>query len=172
MSELYRQGDVIGGKYEVHSTLGKDRFGVVYLVYDWEAEEVCALKTFKDGFLADTGAWEAFQNEALRWVHLQQHPFILTAKSVQELSGRLFVEMDYVAPDAEGRVNLYDHLRCGRPLPPERAVEWAIQFCLGMEHANAHGVKCHRDIKPANMLISQGVLKITDFWLAAAAEVA
>jgi serine/threonine protein kinase len=172
MSELYKQGDVIGGKYEVHRTLGKGRFGVVYLVFDRQAEEVCALKTFKDGFLTDTGAWEAFETEALRWVNLRQHPFIVAAKSVQELHGRLFVEIDYVAPDAEGRVTLYDHLRSGRLIPPERAVEWAIQFCLGMEHANAHGVECHRDIKPANIFISQGELKITDFGLASAAEVA
>jgi serine/threonine protein kinase len=172
MSDFYKKGDVIGGKYEVHSTLGKGRFGVVYLVYDWESEAVCALKTFRDEFLVDPAAWEAFQKGALRWVNLEPHPFILAAKWVQEFSGRLFVEMDYVAPDSEGRVNLHDHLRCGRPLAPERAVEWAIQFCLGMEHANAHGVGCHRDIKPANILISQGVPKITDFGLASAAEVA
>lgn len=172
MSALYKKGDVIGDKYEVHSTLGNGHFGVVYLVYDREAEAVCALKTFKDEFLVDPSAWEAFQNETLLWVNLEQHPFILAAKCVAEFSGRLFVKMDYVAPDAEGRVNLHDHLRCGRPLPSERAVEWAIQFCLGMEHANAHSVKCHRDIKPANILISQGVLKITDFGLASAAEVA
>jgi tetratricopeptide (TPR) repeat protein len=82
--------------------------------------------------------------------------------------------MDYVAPDAYGRVSLADHLvRADGPLDANQALKWAIQFCLGMEHAQAHGIKCHRDIKPANILITQdGTLKISDFGLAAAAEIA
>jgi tetratricopeptide (TPR) repeat protein len=108
------------------------------------------------------------------WVNLEEHPFILAARWVEEVSGRLFVEMDYVAPDAHGRVSLADHLaRAGGPLDAGQTLTWAAQFCLGMEHAQARGIKCHRDIKPANILITQdGTLKIGDFGLAAAAEVA
>jgi tetratricopeptide (TPR) repeat protein len=82
--------------------------------------------------------------------------------------------MDYMAPDAQGRVSLADHLsRAVGPFDAAQTLKWAIQFCLGMEHAQAHGIKCHRDIKPANILITQdGTLKISDFGLAAAAEVA
>jgi tetratricopeptide (TPR) repeat protein len=174
VKELYKKGDVIGGTYEIHGTLGKGGFGVVYLAYDREIRGVCALKTFRDDLLADTAAREAFKKEALLWVNLEQHPFILAAKWVTKVSGRLFVMMDYVAPDARGRVSLADHLaRAGGPLDAGQTLKWAVQFCLGMEHANARGIKCHRDIKPANILITQdGTLKITDFGLAAAAEVA
>ena len=170
----WKPGDVIGGKYEVRGTLGKGGFGVVYLVRSRQTGEVCALKTFRVEFLADGNARKAFKNEALLWVNLDEHPFILTARWVQEFSGRLFVQMDYVAPDKQGRVSLANHLaKAGGPLDPNQVLEWAIQFCLGMEHANAHGIKCHRDIKPANILITQdGTLKITDFGLAAAAEAA
>jgi tetratricopeptide (TPR) repeat protein len=173
-AELYKKGDVIGGKYEIHGTLGKGGFGVVYLVYAREMEQVCALKTFRDELLADAAAREAFKKEALLWVNLEEHPFILAARWVEEVSGRLFVEMDYVAPDAHGRVSLADHLaRAGGPLDAGQTLTWAAQFCLGMEHAQARGIKCHRDIKPANILITQdGTLKIGDFGLAAAAEVA
>jgi serine/threonine protein kinase len=173
-AEFYKKGDVIGGKYEIHGTLGKGGFGVVYLAYDREIEEVRALKTFRDDLLTDAAAREAFKKEALLWVNLEEHPFILAARWVEKVSGRLFVEMDYVAPDAHGRVSLADHLaRAVGPLDAGQALKWAIQSCLGMEHAHAHGIKCHRDIKPANILITQdGTLKISDFGLAAAAEVA
>jgi serine/threonine protein kinase len=169
--EPFKKGDVIGGEYLVHGTLGMGGFGVVLLTTDRETNQFCALKTFRDEFLADASTQEAFKKEALLWVNLEEHPFILVARWVVTFSGRLFVAMDYVAPDAEGRVNLADHLRSGKPIRTERAVEWAIQFCMGMEHANAHGIRCHRDIKPANILITgNGTLKIADFGLAAIAE--
>jgi tetratricopeptide (TPR) repeat protein len=173
-AELYKKGDVIGRKWEVHGTLGRGGFGVVYLAYDRHTKEVCALKTFRDELLADAAAREAFKKEALLWVNLDRHPFILAARWVEEVSGRLFVQMDCVASDAHGRVSLADHLaRAGGPLDAGQTLKWAVQFCLGMEHAQARGIKCHRDIKPANILIAQdGTLKISDFGLAAAAEVA
>ena len=170
--EPYKKGDVIGGKYEVHGTLGMGGFGVVLLATERDTNELRALKTFRDEFLADPASRDAFKKEALLWVNLEEHPFIVAARWVETFSGRLFVAMDYIAPDAERRVNLADHLRSGKPIRPERAVEWAIQFCMGMEHANAHGIRCHRDIKPANMLIARnGTLKIADFGLAAIADV-
>ena len=172
MSELYKKGDVIGGKYEVHRTLGRGGFGVVYLACEQGKGEPCALKTFKDEFLSDAIAREAFKKEAFLWVNLGEHPFILSARWVEEFSGRLFVKMDYVAPDNRGRTNLADHLvNAGAPLDSIQGLEWAIQFCFGMEHAVSHGIKCHRDINPRNILILQdGTLKIADFGLAAGAE--
>jgi tetratricopeptide (TPR) repeat protein len=172
--ELYKAGDMIGGKYEVHHRLGKGGFGVVYLVYDRRTHLVCALKTFRDEFLADSSAREDFKKETLLWVNLDEHPFILAARFVEEFSGRLFVAMDYIAPDQRGCVSLEDHLLRSRgPLDINQTLEWVIQFCYGMEHANTHGIKVHRDIKPGNILITQdGTLKITDFGLAAGAVAA
>jgi tetratricopeptide (TPR) repeat protein len=169
---LYQKGDVIGGTFEVLGVLGKGGFGIVYLVRLRETGGVFALKTFRDELLADPAARQAFKKESLLWVNLETHPFVLAARGVQEVYGRLFVMMDYVAPDSHGRVSLGDHV-AGDRLDANQVLAWAIQFCLGMEHAGAQGIQCHRDIKPANILITENrTLKIGDFGLAAGAELA
>jgi eukaryotic-like serine/threonine-protein kinase len=188
----YQTGEIIAGKFEVRGVLGQGGFGIVYHVRFLETGEDLALKTFKEGLTATPAAEEAFRKEALVWVNLERHPFILPAIWVDgirhgrvidvagdtpvlehtplRLSGRLFVVMQYVQGDAQGRANLQDYLR-GSPLDERQILKWAIQFCLGMEHANNHGIECHRDIKPSNiMVIADGTLKITDFGLAIATE--
>ena len=128
-AEYYKKGDVIGGKYEVYGTLGKGGFGVVLVGYHREAEEVCALKTFRDELLAERPRARGIcKKEALLWANLEEHPFIVHARWVDEISGRLFVLMDYVAPDEGGRVT--DHLvRARGSLGLEQTLVWAVPFC-------------------------------------------
>jgi serine/threonine protein kinase len=170
----FKKGDLIGGAYEIYKLLGKGGFGEVYLACHRESGSACALKTIRADLLAHTESRNAFKREALLWVSLEQHPFILSARIVHEFSRRLFVGMDYIAPDALGRVSLADHFSgVHGPLDADDCIKWAIQFCHGMEHALQRGIKCHRDIKPTNILITQdGTLKISDFGLALAAQAA
>ena len=170
----YKKGDIIGGKYEVHACWAAVALGKCIWSTTANARVGLALKTFRQKFLADAEVRENFKREALLWVNLEEHPFILAARFVEELSGRLFVGMDYIAPDDRGRVTLADHLaRAQGPLETDQALLWASMFCYGMEHANQRGIKSHRDIKPTNILIRQdGTLLISDFGLAAAAEAA
>ena len=170
----FKRGDILGGKFELYGTVGSGGFGLVYLAYHREWHHVYALKTMRDECLGDPAAAEAFKKEAQLWVNMGDHPFILAARWVEQFYGRLFVVMDYIAPDLKGRVSLEDRLACTHgPLDTDQTLVWAIEFCHGMEHANRHGMKCHRDIKPSNILFTQcGTLKITDFGLALAAEVA
>ena len=162
----YKKGDFIGQKYEVYGILGKGGCGVVYLVYYQEGRGVYALKTFKDEFLADQEVRKRFHKEASVWVELGRHPYLVRALAVDEVSGRLYVAMEYIAPNEEGLNSLEGYLQ-RQPPDLAQSLRWAIQICHGMEYAYTKGVRAHRDLKPANIMIAQDkTAKITDFGLA------
>jgi tetratricopeptide (TPR) repeat protein len=166
-----RSGEVVDG-FRILGELGKGGFGVVYAVQELPTDFIYALKTFRGDLLISPEVREAFRKEALAWVSLGEHPFIVPALRVLNVSGRLGVVTQCIVP-AEGLgVSLYDHLaRTHTPIAQPRLLEWAIQFCYAMEYANGRGFKAHRDIKPQNILLDKGeVLKLSDFGLADAAQ--
>src|SRR5450756_2321363 len=165
----YKKGDFIGQKYEVYGIIGKGGFGVVYLVYSIDSHgtgEVHALKTFQDQFLVDQEVRKRFHKEASVWVELGRHPYLVHAYFVDEISGRLYIDMKYIAPNKEGLNSLDGYLLQQQP-DLAQSLRWAIQICYGMEYAYSKGVRAHRDLKPANIMITQErTAKITDFGLA------
>src|SRR5438128_2379978 len=150
MAELaYNDGEWVGDRWRVRKLLGAGGFGEVYLVESWEWQGLCALKTVRSEYIGNLKAREAFRREALLWLNLAEHEFIVSARWVEGVSGRLIVVMDYIPPDELGRVTLADHLFTSTgPLETDRILKWGIQFCYGMEHASRQGMKCHQDIKP------------------------
>ena len=163
---IYQPGDIIGQKYEVYRVLGKGGFGVVYLVYDHEIEDARALKTFHNEFLADAKIRDLFRKEANVLVELERHPYLVRTYFVDEISGRLFIAMEYIPPNEQGINSLADYLQNCLP-ELSQSLRWAIQICFGMEYAYSKGIRTHRDLKPENIMIAQdGTAKITDFGLA------
>ncbi|MBI4424897.1 MAG: tetratricopeptide repeat protein [Elusimicrobia bacterium] len=163
-----RRGELIGDKYEVLETLGMGGFGVVYKVYSRQTRTVHALKTFREEYLADAGTRDGFKREAQTWLDLDSHPYLVKALFVDELGGRLYIAMEFIASERDRPNSVEGWLRRG-PIPLDLALRWSIELCHGMEHAVRRGIRCHRDLKPANLLVGRdGSLRVSDFGLAAA----
>jgi len=162
----YKEGDLIGDKFKVLRVIGgegESGRGVVYICSS-EDGSIFALKTLQDKFLKSEAMKHAFKREALAWVHLEAHPYIVRAYYVVNFDDRPFIVLEYVAPDQYGRNTLTQFLE--RPLSLKKTLKWAIQVCYGMEYAASKGISPHRDIKPDNIMISsEGNVKITDFGL-------
>ena len=163
MQQGRQVGDWIAERYEVFD-IHTGGMGLVFVVYDHQGasgQRVLAIKTLRDEFLRDRKSIARFTTECGAWIKLDRHPNIVRAYSVQEIEGKPHAVLELVTG---GDLRRW----IGTPrLDLRQVLRFAVQFCLGMEHAMHKGLHCHRDIKPENLLVSEGgTLKITDFGLA------
>lgn len=162
LGTIYSPGLRIRGEYEVRESY-EGGMGVVVAVYNLRHQRMYALKTLREELLLSRRAREGFENECRFWVSLD-NPYIVPAYFTPVMSGRFFVAMEYIEPDADGRVTLLDHIQGEASIPLGTILMWALQICHAMEYARGKGLVCHRDLKPQNILIGRDrVAKITDF---------
>jgi serine/threonine protein kinase len=139
----WRIGDTIEKRWEVHRIL-VGGMGIVYLVYDNEAQQAFAAKTFREDLLVQQpDLAERFRNEARAWIELDRHQNVTRAHFIQNVRGRPLLFLEYASGGDLGRW-------IGSPRlteDPRRVLSFAIQFCDGMIHATGKGIKAHRDIK-------------------------
>lgn len=156
----FKLGDRIQGRWEVLRAL-QGGLGRVYIAYDHQDGEATAIKTFMG--VVEAEMVDRFRQEALAWIKLEQHPHIVRAGRFEVWNGRPFLFLEYV-----GGGDLSAWIGSRQLMErPEQILDFALQFCDGMEHARQRGLQAHRDVKPANCMITQdGRLKITDFGLA------
>ena len=153
-------------KFRIHKVLHEDTFSITHLVYSEEHKTVYALRTFKDAYLQDKETIEAFTRHAIKLVQLGSHPFIVETHFIEEINRKPYLAMEHIAPGEFGLNSLQDYLE-NQPPDFMQTVQWAIQFCLGMEHMYAMGIDNHGNITPLNILISQDkIVKICNSGLA------
>jgi len=159
-----KTGDVIEGRYRYIEKIGKGAFGTVVLVEDEIVGERLILKFLNPNVSSDEEMMKRFVHE-LRYSRKITHRNVIRIFDFVSLGGNYAISMEYFPSHTLG-AEMAKH----KPLPFAKTNAWAQDIANGMAVAHQVGI-VHRDLKPANILINdEGLLKIVDFGVAAAAS--
>lgn len=149
------------GKYRIIGQLGQGGMGEVYLAEDVNLHREVALKILQKSLSGDEKFKEQFRHEA-RSISRIVHPNIVQIHNMEEIDGRLVIDMEYVEGQSFSNV-----IKKG-PVAPHLVSSVALDVLHGLSVCHQAGV-VHRDIKPSNILLTVGgQAKIVDFGIAKA----
>lgn len=157
-------GDIIGGKYRIVRLIGDGGMGTVYEAYHEFLQTNVALKFLHSELAKRAGLGSRFLQEARVSARIRSAHVTHVTDVDQTPDGSPYLVMELL--HGESLQQAMD--RRGK-LPPEQAVDFALQILSGLESAHAIGV-VHRDLKPDNVFIVPAtggpLLKLIDFGIA------
>jgi eukaryotic-like serine/threonine-protein kinase len=156
---------VLGRRYALEEKIGAGGYSEVWRGTDVVLARQVAIKLLHLGYAQHTEALARFRAEA-------QHAGALAHENIARV-------YDYGEPDPPqppflvmefiDGPSLAGALPCG-PLDPARTMDIVAQTASGLHAAHLAGL-VHRDVKPGNLLLAPGgIVKITDFGIAHAAD--
>jgi eukaryotic-like serine/threonine-protein kinase len=153
-----RAGDRIG-RFEILGPLGRGGMGDVYRARDPQLRREVAIKVLPTAFSRDLNRQRQFEREARAAASLN-HPNVVAVHDVGVHDGIGFIVTELLEGETlRQRMN-------GRPVPPPKAIDYAIQIARGLAAGHDRGI-VHRDIKPDNLFVTNdGRIKILDFGVA------
>jgi serine/threonine protein kinase len=164
-------GDLPGSNYYLEEVIGTGGFGAVYLARSKDATLHYlrfAIKVCLDPEMQV--ALKALQNELENLKRLQEAAPTDWSERIVKLFGyRLdpsppFLVYEFVPGGDLASFLLRRQQETGGRVGPDEVRGWILQIVEGLAFAHAHGL-IHRDLKPANVLVTGGLLKLTDFGL-------
>ena len=159
-----KPGDVIDGRYKYIEKIGKGAFGTVLLMQDEVVDERLILKFLNPNVSSDEEMMKRFVHE-LRYSRKITHRNVIRIYDFLSLQGSYAISMEYFPSHT-----LSGEIPDQKPMDIEKALRFSRDIAAGMAVAHQAGV-IHRDLKPANVLVNNdGLLKIVDFGVAAAAS--
>ncbi|MCW5837008.1 MAG: serine/threonine protein kinase, partial [Labilithrix sp.] len=142
-------GDVLGGRYELESRLGKGGMGEVWRARSVETGERVAVKVLLDDVAADKTLYKRFLREA-RAASAVKHPNVVELREVQEGEGGApFLVMELLRGETLGR-----RLKREGALPAAETAAILLPVFDAVEAAHAAGI-VHRDLKPENIFLAR-----------------
>jgi serine/threonine protein kinase len=134
-------------------------------------DKLVALKFLRDA--GDSSTFREMFLEEVRTTALLNHPNIVQTFDAGEISGRLFMAMEFVHGETLGKFARMVS-RAGGSFPVELAVAITRDLAGALDYA--HSLKnlagtpmelVHRDVSPSNILVSfDGMVKLLDFGVA------
>ncbi|MCI0656962.1 MAG: serine/threonine protein kinase, partial [Acidobacteria bacterium] len=139
--------------------IGAGGMGEVYRARDTRLDREVAIKVLPARFVNHADLRARFEKEA-KAVAALNHPNILAIHDFGIEHGTPYSVTELLEGETlKARMG-------GLPLPPRKAVDYALQAIRGLAAAHGRGI-VHRDLKPDNLFITRdGQLKILDFGLA------
>jgi serine/threonine-protein kinase len=157
-------GDIIEGRYKYIEKIGKGAFGTVLLMQDQIVDERLILKFLNPNVSSDEEMMKRFVHE-LRYSRMITHKNVIRIYDFLYLQGCYAISMEYFPSHT-----LSGEIPDSKPMAFDKALRFSNDIATGMSIAHQAGV-IHRDLKPANILVNNdGLLKIVDFGVAAAAS--
>lgn len=151
-------------RYRIRSLLGRGGMATVWLAEDVRNGGPVAIKTLKQEHSQDREYRQRFRNEAVA-AHSVKSPNTVRLMDHRESSAGCLIIMEYIRGESVAQVLT----RLGT-IPEHLSVDVLEQAAHGLSAIHAAGL-VHRDIKPGNILVTpEGLVKITDFGIAKAAE--
>jgi len=157
-------GDLVDSRYKFIEKIGKGAFGTVLLMEDQVVEERLILKFLNPNVSSDEEMMKRFVHE-LRYSRKITHRNVIRIYDFLYLQGCYAISMEYFPSHT-----LSGEIPDSKPMDFKKALRFSVDIATGMSVAHQAGV-IHRDLKPANILVNnEGLLKIVDFGVAAAAK--
>jgi tetratricopeptide (TPR) repeat protein/predicted Ser/Thr protein kinase len=153
-------GSTLGNRYEILALLGEGGMGAVYKAADLEVDRIVALKVIRPDMASNPEILARFKQELVLSSRVT-HRNVIRIYDLGDADGVKFITMEFI----EGK-DLRSILHERKKLPPEEAVDIALQVCQALDAAHGIGI-IHRDLKPQNiMLDDSGRAIVMDFGLA------
>jgi serine/threonine-protein kinase len=131
---------------------------------DQVVDERLILKFLNPNVSSDEEMMKRFVHE-LRYSRMITHKNVIRIYDFLHLQGAYAISMEYFPSHT-----LSGEIPDNKPMDFKKALQFSMDMATGMAVAHQAGV-IHRDLKPANILVNEeGLLKIVDFGVAAAAS--